>query len=242
MRLSKKRSCYNLRKHTFAKFALSVGVLGTSAILPLQNLAHADEVAKEKEVSINEYALDKNLTYNSSTLVTYSDNGAVESTEVTESASTSDGQVIVSDTKEIPTIPLSPETVPENPYSAKLPKDLGPNYAVINPGGIQYRQIDKFNGNNAKYASVGNWISAFAGAVIPLKIGKNIWSQSAGTATAQSFLPTFKTKYYTTWVYQDSDSQAYYGKAITKEYTSSKRSTVKRTMTHITRLQKNFNP
>jgi len=229
-----------LKKHTFTKLALSVGVLGASATLPLQNLVHADEVVQEKEVSINEYALDNNLTYNESTLVTYSDNGAVESTEVTESANTNDGQVVVSDTKEIQTIPLSPNTVPENPYSAKLPKDLGPNYAVINPGGVQYSLIDKFNGDNSKYATVGNWISAFAGAVIPIKLGKNLWTQGAGTATAQALLPTFSTKYYTTWVYQDSDSQAYYGKAITKEYTSSKRTTVKRSMTHITRLQKTF--
>lgn len=229
-----------MKKHTFTKLALSVGVLGASATLPLQNLVHADEVVQEKEVSINEYALDNNLTYNESTLVTYSDNGAVESTEVTESANTNDGQVVVSDTKEIQTIPLSPNTVPENPYSAKLPKDLGPNYAVINPGGVQYSLIDKFNGDNSKYATVGNWISAFAGAVIPIKLGKNLWTQGAGTATAQALLPTFSTKYYTTWVYQDSDSQAYYGKAITKEYTSSKRTTVKRSMTHITRLQKTF--
>lgn len=229
---------YTLKKHKFTKLALSVAILGTSAILPLQNFVHADESTENVSVDVDQYALDNELIYNETTRTTYTNSGQIESKEITEEAVTNDGDVVATETTEVPVLPVIQSSSNTIPFSPKAPKDLGPNYAVINPGGIQYKLVDKFNGDNGVLVTASAWIKDFAVAVIPEKLTKNIWAKGAGTATANAFLPVISKRYYTTWVYQDSDSQASYGKAVAKEYTSSKRTTLKDEIVFISRVPK----
>jgi hypothetical protein len=105
-------------------------------------------------------------------------------------------------------------------------------------GGISYKLIDSFNGTSKVIDTLGEWISQFAAAVIPVKFTKNLWSSSAGTATYNTFHKPPSTRYYTTKIYEDSDSYYYYGKVVAYEYSDSARKKLTKTMTHVSKVRK----
>lgn len=225
-----------------------MGVLGSTALLPVQNLVHAEE--PEQEISVDQFAQENNLIYNETTAVTYGEDGQIESQEVKEEATTNTGEVLASETTQVPVEDIPAEPVNNsnsNVFSSKSPKTLGSKSfsiikdlpttnVVVNPGGIEYELIDKFNGNNKIFVSATGWIREFLVSGIPARLFKNPWAQAAGQATADFFLPESELRYYTTWIYQDNDSQAFYGKAVSKEYKTSARTKVLKTLSHVTRV------
>lgn len=222
-----------MNKNKLVKIALSTTLMGSTFLIsPLSSSATTDNGNQELEVSVDQYAQENNLIYNETTVVTYNALGQEISEVVTEEAVTEEGEVILEEITEEPTI------TPVSPLNSSITSPGYGTYAVINPGGINYKLIDTFKGDSRIVDTASKWVAEFGAAVIPFKFLTGFWKQSAGVATANTFLPEFSTKYYTTYVYEDQDYYNYYGKSVSKQYSNSARTKLTKTSTHVSRLPK----
>lgn len=121
--------------------------------------------------------------------------------------------------------------------SVTSPSIISP-YVVENEGSMNYKLIDTYNGSSKIVDSLKEWTAQFASMIIPAKLVKNVWAASAGGATFNTFHSPPSTRYYTTKVYQASDSWYYYGRTIAYEYSDSSRTKLTNTVEHINRIPK----
>ncbi|WP_214814636.1 hypothetical protein [Exiguobacterium sp. s196] len=222
-----------MKKNIMVKVALSTTLLGVGTfVTPLSSYAEKGVQQSEPEISVEQYAFENNLIYNETTVVTYNALGKEKSKTVKKDAVDAEGNILLTDTDEEPVAGLITPT-----SSSKVSPGYG-TYVVVNPGGINYKLLDTFKGDSRVIDTASEWVGEFAAAVIPFKFLKGFWSQAAGVATANTFLPEYSTKYYTTYVYQDEDYYNYYGKSIAKQYSDSARTKLVKTTTHISKLPK----
>lgn len=220
-----------MKKNKLNKLALSTLVLSSTFFIT-PPLSHAESNQSAEEVSVDQFAQENQLLYNETIVATYNSLGMAFSETVTEEAVDMDGNVILTNTSEIASIvpqPVQGHFISEPGYGTN---------AVINPGGIDYKYMGKFNTTSMLADTVQKWIGEFAVNVLPIKFLKSDWSKAAGTATGNTFLPEPVKTYYSTLIYSDRDYYNYYGKTITKSYSDSARTKLKKSSTYISRLPK----
>lgn len=214
-----------------SKIALSTAILSSTLFISSPS-SYATSDQSSEDISVDQFAQENQLLYNETIVATYNSLGMVSSETVIEEAVDMDGNVLLSNTSEVASI------VPQSIKSSFISNPGYGTNAVVNPGGIDYKYMGKFNTTSVLADTVYKWVKEFAANVIPIKFFKNDWAKVAGTATGNTFLPEPVKTYYSTLIYSDRDYYNYYGKTITKSYSDSARTKLKKSSTYISRLPK----
>lgn len=127
------------------------------------------------------------------------------------------------------------DIVKENDFETLKETDGNHNlispFQNVNDGSMNYVLQYTFTGTNSNLNTLKEWTSRFAAAAIPAGLIKSKWVTAAALASFETFYNPPATRYYKTWIYQAKDHYYYYGKAVSKQYSDSKRTKVTKTVT-----------